>query len=72
MAKLRRDSALGAGDEPREPDHEVAAAVDAYLKLTGGDVRQALAVSVADGIAVSKLMSTGYARWRQPSRARGG
>lgn len=49
-------------------DRDLKAAMDAYLKLANGDVRLALEVSVADGLAVSKLVSTGFARWRQPGR----
>jgi hypothetical protein len=68
MAEVRRGETGSAAEPVREPDGEVAAAVDAYLKLANGDLRLALAVSVADGIAVSRLVSTGYARWRQPKR----
>jgi hypothetical protein len=72
MAELRRGETASESEGGRDPDGEVAAAVDAYLQLANGDVKLALAVSVADGIAVSKLVSTGYARWRQPkSRGRG-
>ena len=70
MAEMRDGGVACAAGPAREPDGEVAAAVDAYLKLANGDLRLALAVSVADGIAVSKLVSTGYARWRQPKRRR--
>lgn len=70
MAEVRGAEAASGIEPAREPDGEVAAAVDAYLKLANGDVRLALAVSVADGIAVSRLVSTGYARWRQPKRRR--
>ena len=70
MAELRRADTVSGAEISREPDGEVAAAIDAYLKLANGDVRLALAVSVADGIAVSRLVSTGYARWRQPKRRR--
>jgi hypothetical protein len=68
MAELRRGETTSESEGGRDPDGEVAAAVDAYLQLANGDVKLALAVSVADGIAVSKLVSTGYARWRQPKR----
>lgn len=71
MAKAGRDDMEDRADFGREPDREVAATVDAYLKLANGDVRLALAVSVADALAVSKLVSTGYARWRQPKRRHG-
>lgn len=70
MVEVRRGGGAFAAEPAREPDGEVTAAVDAYLKLANGDLRLALAVSVADGIAVSKLVSTGYARWRQPKRRR--
>ena len=49
-------------------DPELTEAVDAYLRLTRGDLREALALSVADAIAVARLVSTGYARLRQPKR----
>jgi hypothetical protein len=68
MAETRRDEVAAASELARDPDGEVTAAVDAYLKLARGDLRLALAVSVADGLAVSKLVSTGFARWRQPKR----
>ncbi|NNM74609.1 hypothetical protein [Enterovirga aerilata] len=71
MAELRCGNVTHAAEGPRESDREVAAAIDAYLKLANGDLRLALAVSVADGIAVSKLVSTGFARWRQPRSRRG-
>lgn len=59
------------GPEPlRDTDRDLSAAMDAYLRLANGDVRLALAVSVADGLAVSKLVSTGFARWRQPTGRR--
>jgi hypothetical protein len=67
MVEGRRGETSSGSEPSREPDGEVAAA---YLKLANGDVRLALAVSVADGIAVSRLVSTGYARWRQPKRRR--
>jgi hypothetical protein len=70
MVEVRRGETSSGSEPSREPDGEVAAAMDAYLKLANGDVRLALAVSVADGIAVSRLVSTGYARWRQPKRRR--
>ncbi len=66
MADTRRGERLSAAELAADAEGEIAAAVDAYLRLANGDVRLALAVSVADGIAVSKLVSTGYARWRQP------
>ena len=49
---------------------EVAAAVEAYLRLGNGDLRQALALAVTDAIETAKLVSTGFARWRQPERRR--
>ncbi len=57
-----------AGATEGRPDPELADAIEAYLKITRGDVRQALALSVADAIAVTRLVSTGYARLRQPKR----
>lgn len=48
-------------------DPELAAAVSEYLRMTHGNVEQALAVAVADGLAVSRLVSTGFARLRQPA-----
>ena len=68
MAEVRRERSAAVPELLRDPDGEVRAAVDAYLRLANGDVKLALAVSVADGIAVSKLVSTGFARWRQPTR----
>ncbi len=68
MAEIRRGEAASVSEGVRDPEGEVAAAIDAYLQLANGDLKLALAVSVADGIAVSKLVSTGYARWRQPKR----
>lgn len=47
---------------------EVAASVEAYLKLANGDLRQALALAVTDAIETAKLVSAGFARWRQPAR----
>jgi hypothetical protein len=70
MAELRRGETGSATEAARESDGEVAATVDAYLKLANGDLRLALAVSVADAIAVSRLVSTGFARWRQPKARR--
>ena len=70
MVEVRAGQTTSGPEPSREPDGEVAAAMDAYLKLANGDLRLALAVSVADGIAVSRLVSTGFARWRQPKRRR--
>lgn len=41
---------------------DVAAAVEMYLRLTGGEPRRALALAVADAIHASKLVSLGFAR----------
>jgi hypothetical protein len=68
MAEVQRGETAAVSEGGRDPEGEVAAAVDAYLRLANGDAKLALAVSVADGIAVSKLVSTGFARWRQPKR----
>ena len=45
---------------------DVAAAVEMYLRLTGGEPRRALALAVADAIDASKLVSRGFARWGGP------
>jgi hypothetical protein len=49
-------------------DTGVAAAVRSYLKLAGGDPRQALALAVRDGIGTAALVSRGYTRWGEPER----
>jgi hypothetical protein len=72
MTELGRQSGRSEPEPKRDQEGEVAAAMEEYLKLAHGDVRLALAVSVADGIAVSRLVSTGFARWRQPARRRPG
>lgn len=49
-------------------DPGVATAVQSYLKLAGGDTRQALALAVRDGIGTAALVSRGFARWGEPAR----
>jgi hypothetical protein len=49
-------------------DAGVASAVRSYLRLAGGDSRQALALAVRDGIGTAALVSRGYARWGEPER----
>ena len=50
-------------------DPGVASAVESYLKLAGGDPRQALALAVRDGCGTAGLVSRGFTRWGQPERA---
>lgn len=47
-------------------DPEIEAIADQYVALTQGNLRLALAVSVADGIEATRLVSRGFARWGQP------
>ena len=68
MSETLPERHASRAEPARSGNREVESAVDAYLRLANGDVRLALAVSVADGLAVSKLVSTGYARWRHPAR----
>ena len=62
-----------AGHEPALPigrvetgDHELDQIAGAYLSQADGDVRAALLQAIADGRAVSAVVSRGFARWGQP------
>jgi hypothetical protein len=62
-----------AGREPALPigrvetgDRELDQLVEAYLSQAAGDPVAALLQAVADGRAVSALVSRGFARWGQP------
>jgi hypothetical protein len=64
-----------AGHEPALPggrvetgDHELREIAEAYLNLAHGDPLAALLQAVADGRAVSALVSRGFARWGHPER----
>jgi hypothetical protein len=60
---LRDDETALERQDPR-----VAGAVRSYLRLAGGDARQALALAVRDGIGTAALVSRGYARWGEPEK----
>jgi hypothetical protein len=52
---------------------EAEEVAEAYVRHARGDLRLALLDAVRDGIAVSALVSRGYARWGRPdSRAQRG
>lgn len=53
-----------------ELDPEVEALAEAYVELAAGNVRLALAVSVADRLETARLVSRGFARWGRPARRR--
>jgi hypothetical protein len=62
-----------AGHEPALPigkvetgDHELDQIAEAYLSQAEGDPVVALLQAIADGRAVSALVSRGFARWGQP------
>ena len=69
MVVAGRGEALGDEETALErQDPGVAGAVRSYLKLAGGDARQALALAVRDGIGTAALVSRGFARWGEPER----
>ena len=64
-----------AGHEPALPigrvetgDHELDQLAEAYLSQADGDALTALLQAIADGRAVSALVSPGFARWGQPEQ----
>jgi hypothetical protein len=65
MVVAERREALPVEDESAALERqrpEVAAAVQAYLKLGSGDPRRALGLAVCDAIDASRLVSRGFAR----------
>lgn len=67
MDDAGRETALSDGKAaPGRPRPDVDAAMRDYLALTNGDVRQAFALAVTDAVEAAKLVSFGFARWRQP------
>lgn len=52
---------------PAHP-REVLALAAAYLDRAHGDARATLVEAVADGVAVTALVSRGFARWAPPAR----
>ena len=68
-----------AGHEPALPvgkvetgDEELDQLAEAYLSQADGDALAALLQAIADGRAVSALVSWGFARWGQPDERASG
>jgi hypothetical protein len=64
-----------AGHEPALPigkveagDDELDQIAEVYLSQANGDARTALLRAIADGRAVSALVSRGFARWGEPEQ----
>ena len=48
--------------------HDAVEIADRYLAEAAGDAHAALVRAVVDGIAISALVSRGFARWGAPER----
>lgn len=72
MGEAMNGEPVPAGQSRSELSREAREAVVAYVDQAGGDLRRALDLAVQDGVAAAAMVSTGYARWGQPTRERSG
>jgi hypothetical protein len=69
MGDAGRGEVMSEASRPMEVRSEAEEVAEAYVRQARGDLRLALLDSVRDGMAVSALVSRGYARWGRPPQA---